>query len=158
AACGPAGIVPCAAQEPAAAQELPEVVVTSTKRTTTLLEVPMSVTAIDATTLERSGASDFNDYALKAPNVSFSYGGGQGITQSRPIAIRGISGLDTTGFYLTDLPLPAGVDPHVVDLARIEVLRGPQGTLYGANSMGGTVRLITQAPNTSGTSGFVHGS
>jgi outer membrane receptor protein involved in Fe transport len=70
-----------------------------------------------------------------------------GISESRSISIRGIEGRRTTGFYIDDLPLLIGVDPHALDLARIEILRGPQGTLYGARSMGGTVRLITQNPD-----------
>ncbi len=136
---------------------LDEVVVTAQKRSQPLLDVPMSITAIEGVTLERAGVASFDDYAVKAPNVSFSYGGDQGVTVSRTIAIRGITGLDTTGFYLNDMPLPAGVDPHAIDLSRIEVLRGPQGTLYGARSMGGTIRLITAEPDPAGWSGFAHG-
>ena len=136
-----------AAVAPAGPAELEEVVVTAQKRTETLLNVPLSITVINSATIERADITNFMDYALKAPSLTFSYSAGQGSLESRSIAIRGIQGGDTTGVYLDDLPLPAGVDPHALDLARIEVLRGPQGTLYGARSMGGTVRLITQAPN-----------
>ncbi len=55
----------------------------------------------------------------------------------------GIAGDGTTGFYIDETPVPDSIDPRVLDVQRIEVLRGPQGTLYGARSMGGTVRLIT---------------
>src|SRR6266446_7784801 len=54
-------------------------------------------------------------------------------------SLRGIEGSNTTGFYIDDTPVLETLDPHIVDIARIEVLRGPQGTLYGAESMGGTV-------------------
>jgi iron complex outermembrane receptor protein len=146
--------VPIRAQELAAASSLDEIVVTAQKRRETVLDVPISMTAISALTIERAGITDFIDYALKVPNLTFSYSGAQGITESLSIAIRGIQGAGTTGFYVDDLPLPQGVDPHTLDLSRIEVLRGPQGTLYGANSMGGTVRLITEAPDTTLFSGF----
>lgn len=145
------------AAEPAEAGALAEVVVTAQKRSESVLDVPLSMTAIDDHVIERAGITDFMDYALKAPNLTFSYSEGQGSSVSRSIAIRGIQGAGTTGFYVDDLPLPSGVDPHALDLARIEVLRGPQGTLYGARSMGGTVRLITQSPDTSTVSGFAHG-
>jgi iron complex outermembrane receptor protein len=137
--------------------DLEEVIVTAQKRAQNLQDVPMSITALSQATLEASGAADFFDYATRVPNLTFGYADGQGTTQSRSIAIRGIQGAGTTGFYLDDLPLPDGIDPLVLDLARIEVLRGPQGTLYGARSMGGTVRLITNDPDPSAFSGDVHG-
>lgn len=145
------------AQEPAASA-VQEVVVTAQKRTESVSSVPLSVTVIDDRTIERASISGFTDYAMKAPNLSFSYTQGQGTTTSRSISVRGIQGGGTTGFYIDDLPLPAGVDPHALGLARIEILRGPQGTLYGARSMGGTVRLITQAPDPSRSSGTAYAS
>ncbi len=62
------------------------------------------------------------------------------------MAIRGVSGGGTTGFYIDDTPVPDSMDPQVVDILRIEVLKGPQGTLFGAGSMGGNVRIVTQQP------------
>jgi len=134
---------------------LNELVVTAERRAVSLQSVPMSITALGAETLQRAGVVDFQDYAVRIPNLSFAYvsslnAGGQAI------AIRGIFGAGVTGLYLDDTPLPMSVDPRVLDLERIEVLKGPQGTLYGARSMGGTVRLITRQPDASDASGFVH--
>src|SRR5260370_41257294 len=106
--------------------------------------------------MQRAHIASFIDYAAKVPNLTFSYGQGQGVLESRAIAIRGIQGANTTGFYIDDLPLPTTMDPRVVDLQRIEVLRGPQGTLYGASSMGGTVRMITTPPDSHAFAGRAH--
>jgi iron complex outermembrane receptor protein len=144
------------AQTAVASPELTEIIVTAEKRSEALLNVPMSITAIGAATIERAGITDFMDYALKAPNVSFSYSDGMGISESRSISVRGIEGRGTTGFYIDDLPLLIGVDPHAIDMSRIEVLRGPQGTLYGARSMGGTIRLITKQPDVADFSATTH--
>jgi len=135
---------------------LEEIVVTSQKRSENLQNVPMSITAISAATLESANIQTFADYAAKVPNLTFSNGQAFGAVNSRGIAIRGIQGGDTTGFYINDLPVPISLEPRVVDISRIEVLRGPQGTLYGARSMGGTVRLITPDPNLQGFSANAH--
>src|SRR5262249_44716937 len=115
---------------------------------------PTSITAFTAETLKDYNVQSFNDYATKTPNMSFSYGGGPtGIADARTVAIRGITGQNlfgtagATGFYIDDTPVPGSLDPRVVDLASIEVLKGPQGTLYGASSLGGNVRLITRQPD-----------
>lgn len=124
---------------------LEEVIVTATKRSVDLQEVPLSITALSAKTLEQSGALTFEDYAAKIPNLT--YAAGFGFIDGRQVAIRGVQGMNTTAFYIDDLPIPPTMDPRVLDLQRIEVLRGPQGTLYGARSEGGTIRLITEAPD-----------
>ena len=80
-------------------------------------------------------------------------GNGLGVSSSRSVTIRGVAGNNTTGFYLNDTPIPFSLDPRVLDVDRIEVLRGPQGTLFGAGSMGGVVRMITRDPVLDGTSG-----
>jgi iron complex outermembrane recepter protein len=136
-----------AAESPAASPVLEEIVVTAAKRSESLQDVPLSVTAISSQMIERAGIVTFLDYATKVPNLTFA--SGHGISDARSIALRGIQGSNTTGFYIDDMPVPTTLDPRVIDLERIEVLRGPQGSLYGARSMGGTVRLITQAPDTS---------
>ncbi len=123
------------AQFAVAGDALEEIVVTAQKRAESLQDVPMSISAITAETMQRADISTFIDYASKIPNLTFSYGQGQGVLESRAIAIRGIQGAGTTGFYVDDLPLPTTMDPRVVDLERIEVLRGPQGTLYCAVAM-----------------------
>jgi outer membrane receptor protein involved in Fe transport len=138
-----------------------EVVVTATRRSESIQAVPMSITAITAGSLQESAATTFFDYGSAIPNLSFGYsdtGGNAGFANSRQIAIRGIAGNGTTGFYIDDTPVPASIDPNVSDVSRIEVLRGPQGTLYGALSMGGTVRVLTEQPDTRNLSIRAHGS
>jgi iron complex outermembrane receptor protein len=140
---------------------LEEVLVTATRRSESIQAVPMSITAVTAATLQESAATTFFDYASGIPNVAFGFsdtGGNAGFANSRQVTIRGIAGSGTTGFYIDDTPVPASIDPKVVDVSRIEVLRGPQGTLYGALSMGGTVRMLTEQPDYAGTSARVHGS
>lgn len=126
---------------------LQEVVVTAERRSELQVNVPMSVDVLSAPTLQAEEIKTFNDFAQTVPNLNFNYGATYGNANDRAVAIRGIQGADTTGFYLDDLVLPISINPRVLDLARIEVLRGPQGTLYGARSMGGTVRMITAAPD-----------
>ncbi|MBS0366113.1 MAG: TonB-dependent receptor [Proteobacteria bacterium] len=135
------------APAPAAAlDQIQEVTVTATRRSESLQDVPLSITALSADTLEKRAVRSFIDYAGQVP--SLAYGAtGDGSATSRTISIRGVSGDNTTGFYIDETPVPDSIDPRVLDVQRIEVLRGPQGTLYGARSMGGTVRLITVQPN-----------
>lgn len=132
-----------------------EVVVTAEKRAESVQTVPMAITAFTAKSLVTSGVTTFQDYAVRVPNLAFAYSSSLG-ANAQAIAIRGIYGQNTTGMYLDDTPLPMSVDPRVLDLNRIEVLKGPQGTLYGARSMGGTVRLITNQPDASDLSGYLH--
>lgn len=126
-----------------------EIVVTAQRRTQTLLEVPMSVTAITGVELDEKGITDFLDYAISVPSLSFGFNGAEARGSRNTIAIRGVSGTNTTGYYVDDTPIPYGVDPHLFDVERVEILRGPQGTLYGAGSMGGTVKIITTEPDPS---------
>jgi len=137
------------------APALAEIVVTAQKRSESLQAVPLSITALDAGSLERLGATGFEDYAGHIPNLSFSQGSST-VFGGLYVAIRGVYGADTTGFYVDDTPVPESMNPHLTDIARIEVLRGPQGTLFGARSMGGTVRIITNQPDLSSWSGEVH--
>ncbi len=147
-----------ALMQSAAAAELEEIVVTATKRESGLQEIPMSISAISGDSLERSGIVDFTDIATSVPSVSFR-SAGPGRTK---LNIRGISAATgvapTVSFYLDEMPIQtisSGsttsfaqtiIDPKMFDLERVEVLRGPQGTLYGSSSMGGTIRLITRQP------------
>jgi outer membrane receptor protein involved in Fe transport len=131
------------------------VVVTATKREESLQNVPISVTVLTGQALEQAGMTDFKEYAVHVPNLSFGYTDYFGPT-AQSIAIRGVQGPNTTGMYIDDTPLPENLDARAIDLARIEVLRGPQGTLYGADSMGGAVRLITRQPDPSAIGGGVH--
>ena len=131
----------------AAAPVLEEITVTARKKSETVLSVPVSVTAFSQADLEKLNINSFTDYATKTPNMTFSYGtANYGYVDSHTIAIRGVSGAGTTGVYIDDTPVPDSLDPRVVDIARIEVLKGPQGTLFGQSSLGGNLRLITVAP------------
>lgn len=160
--------LPAAAQEKAVPDATPQegdIVVTATKRSTTLQSTPMSITAISSSQLNAADATSVTDLVQRAPGVSFSSSGAGRSTFS----IRGISSAagssPTVGFYLDDIPITpptdtgavgrAFIDPNLFDLDRVEVLRGPQGTLYGAGSMGGTIRLITGQPEFDGIRGAV---
>lgn len=138
--------------------DLQEVLVSATKRLEDIQEIPLSVTALPAAQLEAKGVENFFDYGTSVPNLSFGLGAADGTLGARGIALRGVQGPNTTGFYIDDVPVVETLDPHIVDVARIEVLRGPQGTLYGAESMGGTVRIITEQPSAAAFGGQVHAS
>jgi iron complex outermembrane recepter protein len=151
-----AGAAHAATEATSQAGGLEEVIVTAQKRSESEQTVPMSITTFSAANLQQKAITEFFDYATKVPNLAFAPTG-DGVGTARTISIRGISGDNVTGFYIDDVPLPDSLDPRVLDIDHIEVLRGPQGTLYGARSMGGTVRLITQVPDLSHFSATVHG-
>ncbi|MDB6085071.1 MAG: TonB-dependent receptor [Gammaproteobacteria bacterium] len=140
---------------------LEAVVVTAERRAESIQEVPLSVTAISGDTLQKFGDLNFGDYAHTIPNLSFGTGSDFGVTNGRNVTIRGITGgryrngQTTTSFYVDDTPVPLSLDPRVLDLERIEVLRGPQGTLFGSSAMGGTVRIITRAPDAQSSRGVL---
>jgi outer membrane receptor protein involved in Fe transport len=135
---------------------LSEVVVTAQKRSSTVQTTPISITAVSGADLQARGITNFTALAQSTPGVSLkSEGPGQTEIELRGMTSSGGNSA-TVGFYLDDIPLtaPAGaqngkvvIDPTIYDLSRVEVLRGPQGTLFGSGSMGGTVRLITNQPN-----------
>ncbi len=140
------------AQEESATEEI---VVTATKREESIQSIGLSVSALQGEELQAQGAVDFEDYAVSIPNLSFG-ATDDGILASRSISIRGIQGLNTTGFYIDDVPLDESVDPLVLDVERVEVLRGPQGTLFGARGLGGTIRIITKQPEFDEFSSHLH--
>src|ERR1700752_2733181 len=144
-------------EQAAAPSALQEVVVTATRREENLSKVPISVTALTQEALDDRGIKDFSEVARFTPGVNFDNSG------TNNISIRGISGTGgagTTGIYLDDTPIqmralafsPDEAVPKSFDIDRIEVLRGPQGTLFGSGSEGGTVRYITTQPSLSKTS------
>ncbi len=126
---------------------LDAVIVTARKKDERMLDVPIAVTAITGEGLRRRGAASVSEVLQDAPGVS-SYDDGY---LGPRVAIRGIStslGANPNGYYLDDLPftgvtVPIAPDVRAWDLERIEILRGPQGTLFGEGSMGGTVRMLT---------------
>ncbi|MBV8911064.1 MAG: TonB-dependent receptor plug domain-containing protein, partial [Gammaproteobacteria bacterium] len=146
---------------------LSEVVVTAEKVKSTVLEVPISVTALDASQLTLAGLANVQDIARDVPGLSMRYAG-PGLTEydARGLASNG-GAAPTVGFYLDEIPLspPAlsqsgkvVIDPSLYDVNRVEVLRGPQGTLYGSGSMGGTVKVITNQPKLGTWEASVQGS
>ncbi|MEM1398098.1 MAG: TonB-dependent receptor plug domain-containing protein, partial [Pseudomonadota bacterium] len=134
-----------------------EILVTATRRAESIQTVGLSITALSGADLQARGAVELIDYARSIPNFAFG-STGDGILANNSVSIRGVEGANTTGFYLDDVPLSETVDPLVLDVERVEVLRGPQGTLYGARGLGGTIRVITKAPVIGETSGRVHAS
>ena len=138
-----------------------EVIVTSTKRSESLQKVPISVQALTPEVLTEHNVGSFDDYAKLLPSVTFqSFGPGQSQPYFRGIT-SGSDGLPSgsqpgTGVYLDEIPVTTianGLDLHLYDIARVEALSGPQGTLFGANSLSGTLRIITNQPETSHFSG-----
>ena len=134
---------------------LAEVLVTAQKRTEDIKDVPISITVISGDQLQAAHIIDFDDISRAVPGVNFnSLAGTEGTTN---IAIRGVSstsGSATTGLYIDDVSITTknffydgAASPRLFDLDRLEVLRGPQGTLYGDSSEGGTIRFITPKPN-----------
>jgi iron complex outermembrane recepter protein len=134
---------------------LTEVVVTAEKRTSTVQDTPISMTAMSGDLMQQEGISNLTGVIAAVPGISVRTAGpGQTELEMRGMSSSG-GAAPTVGFYLDDYPLtpPAAalngkvvVDPDLYDLNRVEVLRGPQGTLYGSGSMGGTVKLVTTAP------------
>ncbi|MFT6285531.1 MAG: outer membrane receptor protein involved in Fe transport [Alcanivorax sp.] len=141
------------AQESSIALE--EVIVTASKRSESIQDVPMSITAMTGDSLERIGATTLLDFAVKVPNLGMAYEADGRFDSSSP-SIRGVFGMGTTGFYIDDTQVTSSILPRVMDVERVEVLRGPQGSLYGARSMGGTIRMITKQPNLSEMEGAAH--
>jgi outer membrane receptor protein involved in Fe transport len=134
---------------------LAEVVVTAEKRTENLQDVPLSITAIGTEKLQQLGVQNFDDYVKFLPSVAYqSFGPG-----FARVFMRGVSSgdngnhsgpLPSVGVYLDEQPITTiqgSLDVHVYDIERVEALAGPQGTLYGASSEAGTVRIITNKPD-----------
>jgi len=133
------------------------IVVTARRKEEALTSVPASITAYSSDYLKKQNIASFADYATKIPNLSFQYGQGSSSllwSGSRQTTIRGVVGSETTAYYINDTPVPSSVSPQVLNLDRIEVLKGPQGTLFGASSMGGNLRYITKKPSLNDDSGI----
>jgi len=161
-------------QPPAAANQQADddvIVVTATKRAENLQDVPIAITAITTKTLDDLQVNDFDDYARLVPSLSSKAGGGGGSADgpgTNNVYFRGVASgenanhsasLPSVGTYLDEQPITTiqgALDIHIFDIARIEALAGPQGTLYGASSQAGTIRIITNKPDLSGTYGEVN--
>jgi iron complex outermembrane receptor protein len=144
---------------------LEEIVVTAERREEKLDKVPISVTAFSQKTMDDLQIKSFTDLAAVTPGLVFSVPTA-GVQDSSDVAIRGIfsgGNAPTTQFYVDETPVAIRVilnapsdSPHplIFDLDRVEVLRGPQGTLFGSSAMGGAIRYITPQPNLNDTSGY----
>jgi iron complex outermembrane recepter protein len=150
----PAAAAP-AGTNPAAPEQLTTVVITATKRATTVQTTPISVTAVTSDEIASRGITDFQTLARSVPGLAIRDDGpGQSEFEMRGLYGSG-GNSSVVGFYIDEIPLSSPafsnlgktvIDPDLYDLDRVEVLRGPQGTLYGSSSMGGTVRLIPSPP------------
>ena len=151
----------------AAPADTGEIVVTAEKRSSTVQKTPISITALSGADLTARGASDFSKIAQEVPGISERTAGpGQTEYEMRGLSSSG-GAAATVGFFLDETPLTAAsftqngkvvIDPNLYDLQRVEVLRGPQGTLYGSGSMGGAIKLITAQPNLDKIEASVNGS
>ena len=156
--------------EEADARRLKTVTVTATKRSESAQSIPVAVNALGEQELEALGVKNFSDYLIQLPGVTAGGSGpGQntiyirGLASTTPnLTTAGVAGLaPNVAFYLDEQPLAQpgrNLDVYAADLERVEVLSGPQGTLFGASSQAGTVRLITNKPDLSGFDASVKAS
>ncbi len=135
--------------------EIDEIVVTAQKREQSIRDVPISIVALGDRELKQRGIADFEDLGLSVPGLNVVDAGGAGYN-GRRITLRGIAnfsgGGSQVGIYLDETSVTGGgtqrhLDLRTYDLERVEVLKGPQGTLYGEGSSGGTIRFITRNPD-----------
>ncbi len=150
---------------PALAQEradnslvLEEITVTAQRREESMQDVPVSVSAFSGANIEKAGITEATDYLMMTPNVGFSEDG-EGGSRSVNIAIRGVSNValdgiaaaNSIGYYVDDMSVGSvaqgTINPQLQDMERIEVLRGPQGTFFGRNAVGGAINITTRKPD-----------
>jgi iron complex outermembrane receptor protein len=136
---------------------LEEILVTAQRREESMQDVPVSVSAFSGEDIEKAGIREATDYLMMTPNVGFSEDG-EGGSRSVNIAIRGVSNIaldgisaaNSIGYYIDELSVGAvaqgTINPQLQDMERIEVLRGPQGTFFGRNAVGGAVNITTRKP------------
>src|SRR6202451_1803452 len=157
---GPHSFADTATNPPASGGALDEVVVTATRRAVLAEDLPISITAVSGATLDQAGIQDVAELARSMAGVNVTDKGPFSVNGSNLI-IRGLNSEQTAGQLALATPGVPPVAPHVdetlfffnlrlQDLDRVEVLRGPQGTLYGSGSLGGTIRYVQNAPDPSG--------
>ena len=153
-----AALAQAATEAPSHSEAIEQVVVTATRRTEKLEKVPLSISAFSDAKMDALGVKNFSQLAKFTPGVTYD-------PATNNVYIRGIdstAGSGTTGIYIDDTPIQMrnlgfnsnNTLPSVFDLQRVEVLRGPQGTLFGAGSEGGTVRYIMAQPSLTDYSGI----
>lgn len=137
-------------------EKLEEIVVTATKRSESLMKVPESITAITAASIANRGLVSADEYLRSVPGIAYTdLGPGQNAVNIRGVVSVPFNAGATVGQYfgevpLTGLALGSSVDVKLIDMERVEVLRGPQGTLYGSNSLNGTIRAIPKPVDLTG--------
>lgn len=146
--------------------EVPDIVVTAQFRDQNLQETPLAITAVSADMMTARSQVGIADVVTRTPGVTMQAGGGAGGAQTTQINIRGIGQSDfniamepAVGIYVDDVyqGIMFASTPELLDLARVEILRGPQGTLSGRNSVGGAIRLISKEPDGK-TEGYAEGT
>ncbi len=146
-------IGPAGAQSPSTDGGLEEVTVTAQRRSESLMNVPIPISAVTAVAIEKQNIQSVEDVLANVPNVSFV---SLGSRDRKEISLRGISNQlnpfsdvrsSTYAFYIDEFNVAVGTsNPEILDLERIEVLRGPQGTYFGRNAVGGAINVITRKP------------
>jgi iron complex outermembrane recepter protein len=162
---GEAGAAPLGAGGPESFQD--DVIVTAQKREENVQDVPIPIQAIGTRRLDQLNITNFNEYLPLLPSVTFQSASGN--PGSSVVYMRGVANggdgnhsgsLPSVGVYLDEQPVTTiggNLDVHIYDIARIESLAGPQGTLYGASSEAGTIRIITNKPDLAGFYGRIDG-
>ena len=148
--------------------QLAEITVTATKRAESLQEVPVAITALSAADIEKEGIAQFSDYLDLVPGLAQNSQGaaGHGLVILRGLSTGSQQTASTVSYIIDDVPFTANEslaigslltpDPDLTDIERIEVLKGPQGTLYGASALGGIIKIVSKQPTADDFSGDVH--
>ncbi|WP_167762432.1 TonB-dependent receptor [Brevundimonas intermedia] len=148
---------------PDPATQLTDVIVTAQKREERASDTPLSLSVLTGETLQATGATQLSDFAATVPGLSFTSNGvGQGQVNLRGVTT-GLNVSPTVGIYVDEVPYGSStsfagaaqlaLDVGLFDIERVEILRGPQGTLYGASTMGGLLKYVTKAPDPAGFGG-----
>ena len=145
--------------------QIDEIIVTATKRGdgTSLQDTAMAISVLSSDTIEKRGLVEMKDYLATLPGVSYiEFAPGENRIVIRGLSLGPSDSQNTAGAYLGEMPMSSAsrsaFDIKLVDIERVEVLRGPQGTLYGSSSTGGTVRSIPAAPNLEALEGSIKGN
>ena len=160
--------VTASSTNPTQADSLAEIVVTATKRTENLQAVPTAITVLSSDEIQRQGLTQFADYMDLVPDLAQNNTGapGHGLVILRGLSTGAQQTASTVSYLIDDVPFTANEslaigslltpDPDLTDTQRIEVLKGPQGTLYGASALGGIIKIISNPPTADTFSGDVH--
>jgi outer membrane receptor protein involved in Fe transport len=154
---------PAIAQQIQNSGQLENIVVTAQKRVEDIKEVPLSVSVVSGDELTEAHTADYEDLARSVPGIAFSNNGGAGLDRIEMRGIASSAGSPTVSMYMNDVPITipnlintGASQPRFFDLDHIEVLRGPQGTLYGSSSMGGSIKFVTHEPELDKYSGSAY--